>query len=351
MMIRKERVFTLIIVLLMLVAAAISVNKALFGKKLMPGPDVETKSEMVVDSDDKVTICTQGMEGTIDGFAGAVPLNITIENGRISDIEVLPNSETPSFLKRAVVILEQWKGKTPDDALNIKVDAVSGATYTSNALISNVNAGLSYYDGIEATNHTEVPWKIWVALVVTLAACVVPLFVKSKIYYNVQLLANVIVLGFWTGQFLDYYMILNVVSNGIALPVGLVICVMLIAAFIYPVFGKTQHYCTHVCPLGSAQILVGQLCGYKVKMSKKVITVLDWFRRLLWGALMLTLWFDCWTDWLDWELFQAFQFESASGWIIGVAVTFIILSLIVSRPYCRFVCPTGSIFKFIDTKA
>lgn len=350
-MIIKERVFKLVVVLLMLIAATITVNKSLFGNNLLPKVESEEPTEAVVDSGDgKVTISTEGMEGTIDGFAGPVPLNITIENGRISNIEVLTNSETPSFMRRAVVLLEQWTGKTPEDALAMKVDAVSGATYSSNAIISNVNAGMAYYDGIEASNRPEVPLKLWIALAVTLAACIVPLFVKSKVYYNVQLLANVIVLGFWAGQFLDYYMILEFLAHGVALPLGLVICVMLISAFIYPVFGKTQYYCNHVCPLGSAQILAGEICGFKIKITPKLMHALDWFRRLLWGALMLTLWFDCWTDWLDWELFQAFQFESATGWIIGVAIGFILLSLVVSRPYCRFVCPTGSIFKFIDTK-
>lgn len=49
--------------------------------------------------------------------------------------------------------------------------------------------------------------------------------------------------------------------------------------------------------------------------------------------------------WMDMELFQAFQFESASWWIIGAACLFIVISSVIARPYCRFVCPTGSLFK------
>lgn len=351
-MINRNRLLKLLAVVLMLVAATLSVNKTLFGRNLQANEadSVSSGTTMITSDAGRVIICTKGMDVTIEGYAGAVPLNITIADGRITDIEPLPNSETPSFFKRASSIIDNWIGKTPAEAREIKVDVVSGATYTSNAIISNVNAALAYYDGIQSTQKPDVPWKIWVALFVTFAACIVPLFVKSKIYYNVQLIANVIVLGFWTGQFLDFYMILDILAKGVALPVGLVICVMLVSAFIYPIFGKPHHYCTHVCPLGSVQILAGQLCGYKVKISRTVINTLDWFRRLLWGVLMLTLWVDCWTEWMDWELFQAFQFESAAGWIIGVAIAFILLSLIVSRPYCRFVCPTGSIFKFIDTK-
>ncbi len=120
---------------------------------------------------------------------------------------------------------------------------------------------------------------------------------------------------------------------------------MLVAAFIYPLFGHPQHYCTHICPLGSAQQLVGQICGYKIHISPKVLKGLDWFRKILWAVLMLLLWTDCLTGWMDLELFQAFQVQSASWWIIGAALVFVALSAVVSRPYCRFVCPTGSLFK------
>ncbi|MDE5749313.1 MAG: 4Fe-4S binding protein, partial [Duncaniella sp.] len=155
----------------------------------------------------------------------------------------------------------------------------------------------------------------------------------------------IVVLGFWCGQFLDYALMMKFMGSGIEWPTAMVAVVMLIAAFIYPLFGRPQHYCTHICPLGSAQQLMAQVCGYKVHMTPRTIKGLDWFRRVLWAMLMLLLWFDCMTGWVDLELFQAFQFSSASWWIIGAAIFFILLSAIVNRPYCRFVCPTGSLFK------
>jgi uncharacterized protein with FMN-binding domain len=42
-------------------------------------------------------------------------------------------------------ILEKWNGKKVADAQKLKVDAVTGATFTSNALIENVQEGLKYY--------------------------------------------------------------------------------------------------------------------------------------------------------------------------------------------------------------
>lgn len=346
----KGKILSLVLVILMMMAAAITVNKTLFCQSLGRSETKDMRSEVPADtiimlSDGNTVIHTEGMKGTITGYAGPVPLDIYIKDGKISHIKALSNAETPSFFNRAAELLNKWDGKTPAEALEMKVDAVSGATYSSSAIISNVNAGLAHYQNTNTKPGNNTPFKIWVALAVTLAACVLPLFVKSKIYHNVQLIANVVVLGFWCGQFLDYSLILKYISGGFVFPVGLIAIAMLIAAFLYPLFGRPQYYCTHICPLGSAQMLAGQICGYKIHISAKVLKGLDWFRRILWAVLMLSLWTNCLTEWMDLELFQAFMFESASWWIIGAASLFVILSIVVNRPYCRFVCPTGSLFK------
>ncbi|MDE6296671.1 MAG: FMN-binding protein, partial [Muribaculaceae bacterium] len=281
----------------------------------------------------------------VSGYAGKVPLDIYVSEGKIKEIKALPNAETPSFFERASALLDKWNGKTPEEAQKLKVDAVSGATYSSAAIIDNVQKGLAFYDKADSRQKAKVPVKIWIALAVTLTACILPLFVKNRMYNNIQLLANVVVLGFWCGQFLDYALILKSISTGFTLPIGLIAIVMLIAAFIYPLFGKPQHYCNHICPLGSAQLLMAQVCGYKIKIPVKILKCLDWFRKILWAVLMLLLWMDCLTSWMDLELFQAFQYKSASWGIIIAAVVFVLLSTVISRPYCRFVCPTGSLFK------
>lgn len=346
----RYKILSLVLVLLMMAGATISTHKKIFGHEISNAQKTQTEvreSDVITTAPDGSTIIhVENLPEMKTGYAGPVPLDIYIgEDGRITAITPLPNSETPTFFRRASALFPQWSGKTPAEALAMKVDGISGATFSSGAIINNVTVGLDYYTGVESRRATSVPWKIWVALAVTLAACIIPLFVKNRHYHTVQLIANVAVLGFWCGQFLDYTLILRYMADGMELPVAIVAVVMLIAAFIYPLFGHPQHYCNNICPLGSAQILVAQLCHYKIRISAKVLKNLDRFRRLLWAALMLLLWADCLTGWLDLELFQAFQFESASWWIIGAAIVFVALSAVVARPYCRFVCPTGSLFK------
>ena len=93
---------------------------------------------------------------------------------------------------------------------------------------------------------------------------------------------------------------------------NIIATVMLITAFIYPLFGKKSHYCTHVCPYGSLQQIAGRGMKYKIKMSPLAIKRLDKVRKLIWALLMICIWGGVWSEWTDYEPFSAFIFRSAS---------------------------------------
>ena len=93
------------------------------------------------------TVDTTTLSQEVKGFNGPTPLLITIAKDKIVKVEALENSETPGFFQRMKDggMLERWNGKTVDEALAAQVDAVAGATYSSNAVIENVRLGLTYY--------------------------------------------------------------------------------------------------------------------------------------------------------------------------------------------------------------
>lgn len=81
----------------------------------------------------------------IKGFNGPTPLQIALdENGKILEVRVLNNNETPSFLNKVVNagFLNSWNGLTVKEALDKNVDAVSGATYSSNGIQQSLKARL-----------------------------------------------------------------------------------------------------------------------------------------------------------------------------------------------------------------
>ena len=82
----------------------------------------------------------------VQGFMGPTPLKIYIQKNKVVKIEALKNQDTPKyFLKVKKALLEKWNGLKVKDAQNLKVDAVTGATYSSEGVIENVKLGLNYY--------------------------------------------------------------------------------------------------------------------------------------------------------------------------------------------------------------
>lgn len=81
----------------------------------------------------------------IEGYAGETPLMIAFdENHRIIAVKMLRNNETPSFVNRVTQagLLNSWNGLNISEAQQKKVDAVSGATYTSTGVINSLHACL-----------------------------------------------------------------------------------------------------------------------------------------------------------------------------------------------------------------
>ncbi len=306
-------------------------------------------------ADGSVVINTKDLASDIKGYAGKVPLEITVKDGVVQSVKALDNEETPDFFEQASALLSKWNGKTVDEAMSMEVDAVTGATFSSKAIIGNMQRGLQYAknqqpqeaEAVLATFDCSI--KNIIGLIVVLMAAILPLFIKDKRYHLCQMVLNVVVLGFWCGAFLSYTSLIGYMAHGINVLAVIIPVIMFVTAFIYPLFGKKAYYCTHVCPFGSLQQVAGKCVKYKVKMSQKTVKRLDLFRQVLWAALMLCIWSGVWADWTDYEPFSAFIFQSASWIVIVLAVAFVLLSFVVTRPYCRFVCPMGTLLKLSQT--
>lgn len=338
------RLCSMIAIFGIFLSLSLVMNHRWFGTS--PGASATEGPEVITHADDgTIIINTTGPGKNVTGYAGAVPLEIKVRDGKVAEIRVLENEETPSFLDRATAhLFPQWIGKSLPEALSVKADACTGATYSSEAIIANVRLGLEACTANDTTVVTpdsplsDPAW--WCVIIVALAAAILPFFIHNRTYRFIQLALNVGVLGFWTGTFLSYTVLISLFSNAFRLSL-LPVWLLVVIAFILPLFGKGNRYCLWVCPLGSLQQIAGMAVPRKPKLPHRLVVTLGWMRRVLWGVLVALLWAGVGTEWIDYELFTAFMIGSAPTVTLCVAAAFILLSFIIDRPFCRFVCPMG----------
>ena len=368
------RLLSLVVVVLILAAAAILRDGRILGHDLREAHEAKAlkNDTLEVTPDGAFVVNTKPLAKDVQGYGGPVPLKIHIKDGRVAAVEAEPNAESPDFFNRAKELLNHWQNKSVDEALAEEVDAVSGATFSSRAIIANMQRGLAYAkqhgqwgeDGSVGALGTsaspieggsvgalETSAPPIVALIAVLLGAVVPLFYNNRRLHLVQLAVNVVVLGLWTGTFVSYTLFLRIFAGGVSLStIGALAAplLMLIVALIYPLAGRSGHYCANICPFGSAQELAGKLSRRKLRITPRVLKLLSVLRNLLWGVLMALLLTGTCTAWIDYELFTAFLYSSASVWVIVLAALFLVLSVWVPRPYCRFVCPTGALIKSVE---
>ena len=93
---------------------------------------------------DTLRINTTELGAKVVGFNGTTPLEISVCKGVITGIKALPNQETPKFLQKVLEsgLLERLNGMTLEEARKVELDAVTGATFTSKAMIENIRLGL-----------------------------------------------------------------------------------------------------------------------------------------------------------------------------------------------------------------
>ena len=102
--------------------------------------------DVMTKEDGMYVVNTTTLGKDVIGYASTVPLKVYIKKNKVEKVEALKNQETPKyFAKVKKALLNKWDGLKVKEAASLQVDGVTGATFSSEALIKNVQLGLEYY--------------------------------------------------------------------------------------------------------------------------------------------------------------------------------------------------------------
>ena len=309
---------------------------------------------------------TSPFSDEIYGYNSTTPLTIFLdENDRISEVEICENRETRGYLNKVINsgYLDLWDGLTPKEAATHNVDAVSGCTFTSIAVAQSLQIrmqDLSKEKGKIAIDRKLLARQICIVLVTILAAICFFNPNKTKILRYVTLLLSIAILGFWTNSLLSLALFYNWMTNGISLAIQLPLLIIAVLAILLPLFTKKSFYCQYLCPFGAAQEFVGGI-GLKVKGKRGQQTtdnrqqtlftkanIFNFFavlRKVILLTLLIIVALGVGLDLSVVEPFPIFNYQSIGFGVAIFAAVIIVASVFIKKPWCNYLCPTGTLLE------
>ena len=303
-------------------------------------------------------------ETSVAGFGGNLRVVVGISpDGKIAGVELGENYESHGFIERVrgEGFFKKWNGLSVEEAAKADVDTISGATMSTTAVKSMVALNLSKYSGMKIAADQQYPTPLWlkIAVFVILAYSIFAFFFPQKTakFRTFHLVLLVVILGFIGGSVLSLESFKNwIISGNIAL---LPLVILALALVISIVSGK-NFYCNFVCPFGAFQELLGRIPLPKKSFPPKFMKGVSIFKVVILIFLYASMIAGLFTDFTVFEPFSAFQFRVgvAMGFTadsapllynsallpsLVIAALFLIVSLFISRPWCRFFCPTGTL--------
>ena len=121
---------------------------------VLPGVQDLQKQELTGDTGIVTALYASGDSYAVEvapmGFGGAVTMMVGVQGGKVTGISVISHAETPSLGAEAAASNAKGEGFRSQFvggdhfAVGENVDAISGATITSKAVVVGVNAALEY---------------------------------------------------------------------------------------------------------------------------------------------------------------------------------------------------------------
>lgn len=294
-----------------------------------------------------------------DGFQSEIFVATYVNGyGLVEDVRVVQHNETPSYLDRVVgsSFINNFGEMSIADGFSAdtNVDTVSKATISSTAITKAVQkaavlAGEDYLN-IEVTRPAR-DFKIKMidlAIIIIFMLVIAANITKNKKLRLVTLFYAVIIMGFKFAGFVTYASFYQIITfNFPSFADNLRWYLLVVGSIAMVLIMGKNVYCAYICPYGALQELEHKFIKIDFKLKQKTVKILRLLPYALsYMALALALLTKS-TGVLSYEPFSILFSSVGNELSWGIIFVTLFLSLVVMRPYCKFICPVGFVFNHI----
>ncbi len=299
---------------------------------------------------------TAQIEPRFKGFVDEINTLICLdETGMICGAKIISHRETPYYMKiiQDSQFLDNILKRNIKDGLE-DIDAVTGATITSEAIIADIraaalSAGRDLYGlELEAPPTPSLrgalarPEFLILVLALALGLCAryfrFPSWRREAVY-----VFSILTIGFYLNtpfSLVHVFQLASLKWPGTSNPGLLILGIFVLATTIF----TGPVYCGYVCPFGAIQDLLYRVSpkAWHWQVSTRLLRVAREMRYLVLFACVLGFFGIGIKAFSEIEPFShLFAItRSIAPWLLIILVLF--LSLFVRRFWCRFFCPTGA---------
>ncbi|MBU0971161.1 MAG: FMN-binding protein [Proteobacteria bacterium] len=287
-------------------------------------------------------------------YGGLLQVAIVVNsNQTIERVALLQDTDTGTYITKVLGngVLDAFLGHKTSQFP--QVDAVSGATLTSTAMIKGVEkAAASIHGSFQPKEKDAFSKEEVVKAAATLGLFLTAVFISSRFfrwnkkYARLGLLgvSTVILGGLYGAQFsLSSFVLL--LSGGWTKGLGSytsLICLILALLFFFTT--RKNLYCAMICPFGGVQEGLGRITRCSPPRKREWM---KWSARLFTlFAMGMALYFRNASN-ATYEPFgMVFSFIGSDA-LFALTILILLASLFVRRPWCTLFCPVTCVFDFL----
>ena len=293
--------------------------------------------------------------GEAVGYGGPMEVAVAInDQGEVIGFSIASHKQTPSFLEKVLgsSLVDGLIGMTyqNDFIMDQDIDGVSGATYTTRAIIESVREEtwhvVSKYLGfqIPVVEKLEIQFGIPEVTLIALYAVGFVGHQKNFKYKKqirwVSMIAGMVILGFIYNRPLTISSINQLLLGFFPVWQTNLYWYLLLGGifFVFTVDNKNP-YCEWFCPFGAAQECLGAIGGAKTRSPGRFKLLLTWVTRILaWLAVVVALIFRN-PGLTSYEVFGTLFDLTGTNFQFAVLGIILLSSLFIRRPWCTYLCP------------